>query len=294
MKPITFPAEFDPLVEQFSNLAERRYSCRSFSGAPLPANAGTRLVAAITSLNHITPVPLRLALFDAAELRRRNLFTTGTYGMIRRPAAYLAGITAPASTRDWLEFGRVMQSTLMLATYLDIQSCWIGGVFDRRTCGRILDLSAEEKVPAVVALGLAAGRRTLRDRLVRWSSGKGARRPIEELCFHHRWGDSFDPSRRTDLAPLLENLRRAPSASNRQPWRVVVRENQLDLYLVRTPGYQRLVPAVDLQAIDMGIAASHLEWSARERGIKMSWGDPPPQVSADAEPILTAILNTEA
>jgi len=293
MKPTNFPAEFDPLAPRFSNLTAQRYSCRTFNGAPLPLPARTRLQAAIASLNRITPVPLRLSLFDAAELRKENLFSTGTYGMIHRPAAYLAGVTAPKDITDWLEFGRVMQTAVMLAAFLGIQSCWIGGIFDRRTCGRILDLASGEKVPAVVALGIAAPRRTMRDRLVRGGAGGGLRRPIGELCFYRDWGKPFEPSNSPDLAPLLENLRRAPSASNRQPWRVVVRENRLDLYLFRTPGYRRLVPAVDLQAIDMGIAACHLEWSARERGIKMHWSDPPPDVAAEAEPILSAILNTE-
>ncbi|HDP93822.1 MAG TPA: hypothetical protein ENN40_00490 [Candidatus Aminicenantes bacterium] len=292
MKPITFPPEFDPLTRYFSNLAAQRYSCRTFNGAPLPGSARSQLLAAIASLNRTAPAPLRLALFDASDLRKENLFTTGTYGMIRRPAAYLAGITAPENTSDWLEFGRSMQTTLMLATFLEIQSCWIGGVFDRRTCGQVLNLAPEEKVPAVVALGIAAPRRTVRDRLVRWSSGRGLRRPIGKLCFHRDWGEPFEPSSRPDLAPLLENLRRAPSASNRQPWRVLVRENELNLYLARTPGYRRLVPAVDLQTIDMGIAAAHLEWSARERGFNLEWGDPPPQASSDVEPILTASIGS--
>ena len=48
-------------------------------------------------------------------------------------------------------------------------------------------------------------------------------------------------------------------------------------YLVRTPGYRRLVPSTDLQMIDMGIAMRHLEVSAKELGISGFWemmGDP--------------------
>lgn len=294
MRPEQFPLEFNPLAEHFSDLAIRRYSCRSFDGSFLDVEQRTRLLAAINALNRVTPPGLRLALLDAAALRRENLFSTGTYGMIRRPVAYLAGVSAPKEINDWIEFGRAMQSLIMLATWLGIDSCWIGGVFDRRTFSRVLDLAAEEKVPAVAALGIAARRRTLRDRLVRRGSGGDHRRPFGELFFDGEWGRPLEPSASPRVAPLLDNLRRAPSASNRQPWRAVVHDHEIDLYLLRTPGYQRLTPRVDLQAVDMGIAAAHLEWSAREKKLDLCWSEVSPAPVPGAEPIRKAILNTEA
>jgi len=290
MQPFVPPVDFSPLKSHFSRLVKARYSCRSFSGDPLPDKALARLNEAVTALNRITFPPLRLELFASGRLRKENIFSTGTYGMIRRPAAYLAGVTRPQGRREWLEFGRAMQTVLMLATFLDVQSCWIGGIFDRRTMGRLLNLQGDEQVPAVLALGQAAGRRTLRDRMVRRSARGNTRRPFGELFFDERWGEPLDESAHPLLTTLLENLRQAPSASNRQPWRVRVQEKDLLLYLVRTPGYQRLVPTVDLQTIDMGIALSHLEWSAREKGLDIRFGGPPPPVDAPAEPILTVSL----
>jgi len=294
MKPLDLSVECQSIADNFTGLASQRYSCRSFAGKPIPSGPLDRLNACVSALNRTNaPIP-RLELFPAASLRKENLFSTGTYGLIRKPSAYLAGITIPGTMEDWMALGRAMQVAVMQATALDIQSCWIGGVFDRRTCRRVLALSPEEQVPAVIALGTAARRRTLQDRLVRWSARGATRRAFGALFFDRHWGEPLDPARYPGITPLLENLRRAPSASNRQPWRAVVRENELDLYLQRTPGYQRLTPGVDLQAVDMGIAICHLELSAREMGIRLTWGGIPAPVSDQEEPIRTFRLKTKS
>ncbi len=85
----------------------------------------------------------------------------------------------------------------------------------------------------------------------------------------------------TRYADPLEILRLGPSASNRQPWRVV-KESGMDIfhfYLGRSRGYDRLIKAVDLQRIDMGIAMSHFELTARELGLCGRWEKMPSSLS---------------
>jgi len=82
-------------------------------------------------------------------------------------------------------------------------------------------------------------------------------------------------------------VRIGPSASNKQPWRVVRDANAWHFYLHRTPGYRRgffqvLLDLVDLQRIDLGIAMCHFESSAREAGLQGEWVvDEPPIVKPD-------------
>jgi hypothetical protein len=51
----------------------------------------------------------------------------------------------------------------------------------------------------------------------------------------------------------LEMLRLGPSASNRQPWRVIKEQGRdiFHLYLRRSKGYDKLIKAVDLQRMDI-------------------------------------------
>ena len=81
----------------------------------------------------------------------------------------------------------------------------------------------------------------------------------------------------SQLATALEMVRLAPSASNKQPWRVVVTENACHFYLQRTRKYgkgsftYRVLGLADLQRVDLGIAMCHFDLTARELGLPGRW-----------------------
>ena len=66
-------------------------------------------------------------------------------------------------------------------------------------------------------------------------------------------------------------VRLAPSANNRQPWRIVCNASGAHFYLQRSALYDRIFGAIDLQRIDMGIALCHFELGARETGHAGVW-----------------------
>lgn len=78
-------------------------------------------------------------------------------------------------------------------------------------------------------------------------------------------------------AEPLEMLPLGPSASNKQPWRVVQGGEAWHFYLQRTPGYGKgsllfgVLRLADLQRVDIGIAMCHFEMTAGEFGLKGKW-----------------------
>jgi hypothetical protein len=80
-----------------------------------------------------------------------------------------------------------------------------------------------------------------------------------------------------EYAASLEALRWGPSASNKQPWRIVRINNAFHFYLTRTKGYGKesllftLLRLADLQRVDMGIAMCHFELTARELNLAGRW-----------------------
>src|SRR5512137_726052 len=75
--------------------------------------------------------------------------------------------------------------------------------------------------------------------------------------------------------------RLGPSASNKQPWRIVREGDRWHFYLQRTPRYAavgigKLIRIADIQRIDLGIAMCHFELTAAELGLAGQWqiGDP--------------------
>ena len=70
--------------------------------------------------------------------------------------------------------------------------------------------------------------------------------------------------------------RLAPSASNKQPWRLLRVGDCWHFYLQRTAGYGQgglagLVVHGDLQRVDMGIAMCHFALAAHQLGLAGEW-----------------------
>jgi hypothetical protein len=87
----------------------------------------------------------------------------------------------------------------------------------------------------------------------------------------------------------------APSASNKQPWRVIKDNNQaaFHFYLRRTPGYDKLFNEIKLQHVDMGIALCHFTLSSKELGLPGYWQVNNPQINTgDMEYIATWVADS--
>ncbi len=85
---------------------------------------------------------------------------------------------------------------------------------------------------------------------------------IEELFFDGAFDTPLTKEKAESLAIPLEMIRLAPSAVNKQPWRVVVVDNTVHFYLKRSKGFSK-EGKLDMQMIDMGIALCHFALAAR-------------------------------
>jgi len=259
-----------------SELIANRFSCRSFEDRELGEKKRTAMSVFLSTLTMPDHPSIRLTLIHKNEMKRENLFTTGTYGLIKGANTFIAGIIEMTQSMPWENFGYLMEKAVIMATDMELNTCWIGGIFDRKTCARVLDIRKTEMIPAIIALGYAAPRKTLRDKVTRWSSKGDRRKPAEHLFFYH---DPEHPLKYQDTGDYkfcLENVRLAPSASNKQPWRIILTSGRFHFYLNRDAVYSKFIPRVDLQRIDMGIAMFHFEQTAREFGLdfKRNHGDP--------------------
>ena len=113
------------------------------------------------------------------------------------------------------------------------------------------------------------------------------RRPAEELFFSGSFGTPLtDPGDRT-FGDALEAVRWAPSAVNKQPWRVVVCGGCFHFYEKHNRGYLA-ADGWDLQKIDLGIALCHLAMGLEEGGDwALDLADPGLTVPAETEYVAT-------
>ena len=247
-----------------------RTSRRSYTSQDLSLDQKEFITHLITTENQGPlghQIPLKLVFRDMDPGKKLKL---GTYGFIQGARYFIAGQIKPETT-GFLDFGYVMEQIILSLSEAGLGNCWQGGTFDRSEFGKAIDLQPDWVIPAITPVGVPTQRRSLGDRIVRVGAGSKRRKDWDEIFFQEQSLRPFHPDEGGSLTQCLEMLRLAPSASNLQPWRLIIGEHILHFYLNRKAGYRSTFGAVDIQMIDMGIAMNHLDLSAKACGISGDW-----------------------
>ena len=152
---------------------------------------------------------------------------------------------------------------------MGLQTCWLGGTFNKGNFEQNTSLVDNEFIPIVSPVGIKKEKPRVFESVMRTVIGANKRKPWSELFFET---DSLVPLSEESsgqYAVPLEMVRLGPSASNKQPWRIIKDENAYHFFLCRTKGYGAV--GYDMQKNDIGIAKCHFELSANELGLKGTW-----------------------
>jgi hypothetical protein len=214
-------------------------------------------------------------LAAASEGEAETLKGLGTYGVIRNPAAFIIGAVRDEG-RSMVDFGRQMQYFVLHLEDMGLGSCWLGGSFRKSRFAKKNQCAEGETVPAVLSVGYPNDRRSVLEKLMRLGAGSDRRKPWAGLFYSERFGAALEQNNAGKYAAALETVRLAPSASNKQPWRIVreYEKRAFHFYLARTPGYAGRAKRggmSDLQMADMGIALCHFEAAASAAGLSGKW-----------------------
>ncbi len=260
-------------------LITRRYSCRTYRDSML-SEGDIAGLNRIISQNHTGPFGsgIRFMLKAASSGESSSLKELGTYGFIKNPAAFIIG--AAKNSGMYLEdYGYVMESIILEATGMNLGTCWLGGSFRRSRFAEKIGLNENEIIPAVASVGYISDRERIAGSLIRAGAGAVKRMPAGSLFFDEKMKPlTLDPG--SVYSKALEMVRIAPSANNKQPWRIIKSDGKdiFHFYLDRSALYSatnRLFKLADLQRIDIGIAMCHFELIARENNAAGSWGIDP-------------------
>lgn len=258
-----------------TTLIRRRFSCRTYIEKPIEAKMHRQLERCLAG-NTQGPLGtrVRFRLIAAKGAQHDALKDLGTYGFIRGATGFIVG-AVPDGGYNLEDYGYLMERNILFATGMDLGTCWLGGSFTKSTFADSISAGENEVVPAVAAIGYPAKRKRIFEKALRWGAGSDNRKPARELFFQNDF-ETPVTAVHNGLEPLAM-VRMAPSASNRQPWRVVVDANRqhFHFYLQRTKRYytrnRLLFNMADMQRIDMGIAMCHFELSCQEQGRLGCW-----------------------
>ena len=248
-----------------------RHSTRSYDGVEPGTGEVIRLRAAIEEQSadwEGRNIPLRLLSLHGEKGKRERL---GTYGFSAGATLFLAGTWRLADPEIEC-FGYVFEKAILAATGLGFDSCWMSGTVDRKGFGSALGMGQGMVIPAVSPIGHAAGSPRLIDGIIRTGAKSATRKPMEDI-FLSPEGRGLSSEDGGAWAPALEAVRLAPSASNKQPWRIIKSERGFEFRMLRTPAY-RAAFSFDVQRMDIGIAMCHFDLAARGNGLRGSWALP--------------------
>ncbi len=245
-------------------IRERR-SVRAYSGQTIPAAAFTELVAACGSL---TRGPLGT---ECRILLLENVWSVwGT-------RLFLAG-AARRGPHALVDLGRLLEELVLRAAGLSLGTCWIGLGFPRQAFAEAVALAPGEVLPAVIAVGLPSERKTAYGLAARVATGAARRKPWVELFFDGDFRTPLPEPAETGAATgpyalALEMVRLAPSAQNRQPWRVVRdgpgESPRFHFFRQKPAGLPSFRP--DWLRLDIGIAMAHFELALAAAGAHGRW-----------------------
>ena len=255
------------LSKSIIEIIKTRYSCRTYDAKSLDKTVEKKLCDYIETINKKTKIKARF-IYISKNVSNETPIKLGTYGMIAGATNFLVGI-CEKDELNCLEFGYLFEEIILFATGINLQTCWLGGTFNRNEFTQRCNLKYNEYIAIVSPVGIKKQKPRFFDNAVRSLIDANSRKPFAELFFENDLSIPINENSIGDYKTPLEMVRLAPSASNKQPWRIIKNNGGYNFYLRRTKGYAKGL--YDMQKNDIGIAMCHFERTAKELSLKGEW-----------------------
>jgi nitroreductase len=229
-----------------------RKSVRGYSGVPL---RDEHLRGIETFIRGLAPAFGGAARLDMLRGKTEEE-SPGTYGSLRGARDFLLLIHDGAPLTR-LSGGYMLEEAVLFCTRLGLGTAWLA-LFSGNFAKQV-PLRPGEKLTHIAAVGYPGPEATprLMPRLAGVLIKPRTRKAFGEIFFLEEWGRPLPADAAGAYALPLEMLRLAPSALNRQPWRMVRRGQALHFYRLGRSGAN----------LDLGIALCHFALACREQGV---------------------------
>jgi nitroreductase len=251
-----------------TQVIEERISIRTYKSKPLEEKLKADLATYLESLEGPFKSKARYKLVDI-KVSEENNIKLGTYGIIKGVSSFIVSATK-SEEMALEELGYELEKFILYASSLGLGCCWLGGTFKKGQFAKAIELKAEEILPIITPIGYPDTKKNILASIIRSVAGSKNRKTWQELFFDGNFDKSLVEDQAGVYRAALEMVRLAPSASNKQPWRIVKNQDRFDFYLCHNKGYAKAL-GFDMQKIDMGIAMCHFDLTLKEAGIKGSF-----------------------
>lgn len=267
-----------PIVD----IIQERTSRRTYSEQPLKRDCRAKIIKLLDIHDLKSPFSnyagkARFELVSVPKFNPREKKKLGTYGFIKGAQDFIVGAVEKSQySRE--HYGYLMETIILGATDLGLGTCWLGGFFNRSLFASKINCTSDEIIPAITPIGYSA-QRTVREKVIRSFAKADKRLPWDQLFFEGNPNVSLSKEKAGKYSKLLEMVRLGPSAGNKQPWRIFKESNRefFHFYTIN-PKDGRFLQYSKFRPIDIGIAVSHFDLTAKELGINGNWIMETPQI----------------
>lgn len=265
------------------DLVKSRRSVRTFDGHSLSREHAEMIMAYAKDAENPYDLPITWRILSAKKHGLSSPVIVGT-------DAYIAGKMRRVPHAEEA-FGFSFEKIVLYAQSLGVGTTWIAGTMKRSAFEKAMGLEEDEVMPCISPLGYPAASMSVREGLMRKGVKADSRFSFSDLFFDGSFYKPLTENSAGEFSQVFEMIRWAPSAVNKQPWRVVMNGNEFYFYEKKTRGYVN--DGWDLQKIDMGIALCHFACGAEEKGMKchLKIKDPGLSVPENTEYIATYCID---
>ena len=242
----------------YSEMIRSRRSVRTFDGRSITPDVLQKILEYAQNAGNPYNIPIEWRILNAGSDGVSSAVIVGT-------DTFIAGKLKRAEHAEEA-FGYSFEKVVLYAQSLGIGTTWIGGTMNRAAFEKAVQLGTDEVMPCVSPLGYPAEKMSVRETMMRAGIKADTRSGFSELFFDGSFDKPLEPESAGELSLPLEIVQLAPSAVNRQPWRVVIDGNKVHFYEKRSRGYVDKT-GWDMQKIDIGIAMCHFVCGLEEQSI---------------------------
>jgi nitroreductase len=250
----------------------RRTSIRTYTGEPLAPEHLTLLQGVAKHAPRLTQTPVRFGFIEGrAQVEHILKGIVGNYGKVQGAPALIVGISGQGPYPQE-SLGFAMEHLILEATRQNIGTCWNSGMFDSKHAEEQVSLEPGEQILAVSPVGYPAP--SGQDKLLKTLVMAKKRKALKDIIYADSWRGNAQTvlDSRPGIESIAEAVRWAPSATNRQPWRMILTAKTVVLTSTRRNS-----------GLDNGIAMAHWYIAAHEEGLPGNW---------DLEPDRAALRKT--
>ncbi len=241
-----------------------RISVRTYDKKVIDEDTRNKIMEFADSLKNPLGPEVKFRLLDKNTSAKGEKL--GTYGVIKGAKLYI-GVTVPEHENALEALGYDFEKAVLYMESLGLGTCWLGGTFNRGAFAEAMQVEEGHIFPIVSPVGYPAAKMSLTEKIMRKGAKADQRLPWSELFYKDKFGIPISEEEAGIYAKALEMVRLAPSAVNRQPWRVVMKDGAFHFYQVNVkPDGEK--EAIDMHRIDVGIAVCHFHLAVQEDGIE--------------------------